>query len=111
MGVVDVETEVGYALHAQQTFAQTEMAGVSRMDQYLGHLTLVRPQLPPAGQHLAVDGADAKERFVPGATQLKLQVISKLRWGTCAISTPECRSDEADLASTTAKLTSKTSPV
>jgi len=76
---VEVETEVGYALHAQQTFAQTEMAGVSRMDQYLGHLTLVRPQLPSTVQYLAVDGAYAKERFVTGAVGLKLDVISKLR--------------------------------
>ena len=79
VGVVDVETEMSYALHAQQTFAQSEMAGVSRMDQYLGHLTLVRPQLPPTVQYLAVDGAYAKERFVTGATRLKLAIISKLR--------------------------------
>lgn len=79
VGVVEVETEVSYALHAQQTFAQTEMEGVSRMDQYLGHLTLVRPQLPSRVQYLAVDGAYAKERFVTGATQLKLHVVSKLR--------------------------------
>ena len=79
VGVVEVETEVSYALHAQQTFAQTEMAGVSRMDQYLGHLTLVRPQLPSTVQYLAVDGAYAKERFVTGAVRLKLDVISKLR--------------------------------
>jgi len=79
VGVVEVETEVSYAFHAQQTFAQTEMAGVSRMDQYLGHLTLVRPQLPSRVQYLAVDGAYAKERFVTGATQLKLHVVSKLR--------------------------------
>lgn len=46
VGVVDVETAVSDALHAQQTFAQSEMKGGSRMGQYLGHLTLVRPQLP-----------------------------------------------------------------
>ena len=46
VGMVDVETEVGYALHAQQTFAQTELEGVTRMDHYLGHLTQVHPQLP-----------------------------------------------------------------
>ena len=77
--VVEVETEVSYGLHAQQTFAQPEMEGVSRMDQYLGHLTLVRPQLPATVQYLAVDGADAKERFITGATRLKLHVVSKLR--------------------------------
>ena len=80
VGVVDVETAVGYALHAQQTFAQSEMEGVSRMDQYLGHLTSVRTQLPATVQYLAVDGAYAKERFVTGAVRLKLDIISKLRW-------------------------------
>ena len=79
MGVVDIETEMGYALHAQQTFAQSEMEGVSRMGQYLGHLTLVRPQLPATVQYLAVDGAYAEERFVTGAVRLKLDVVSKLR--------------------------------
>ena len=79
VGVVDTETGVSYALHAQQTFAQPEMEGVSRMDQYLGHLTLVRPYLPSTVQYLAVDGAYAKERFVTGATRLNLAVISKLR--------------------------------
>ena len=54
VGVVEVATEVCYALHAQQTFAQSEMAGVSRMDQYLAHLTLGRPQLPSTVQYLAV---------------------------------------------------------
>ena len=66
MGVVEVETEVGYALHAQQTFAPSEMEGVSRMGQYLGHLTEVRPYLPSQVQSLAVDGAYAKERFCDG---------------------------------------------
>lgn len=80
VGVVDVETGVGYALHAQQTFAQPEMEGVTRMDQYLGHLTLVRTQLPATVQYLAVDGAYAKERFVTGVARLELAVISKLRW-------------------------------
>jgi len=49
------------------------------MDQYLYHLEQVRPHLPSRVQHLAVDGAYAKERFVTGTVQLKLQVISKLR--------------------------------
>ena len=80
VGVVEVETEVGYALHAQQTFAPSEMEGVSRMGQYLGHLTEVRPYLPSQVQSLAVDGAYAKERFVTGAVRLQWDVISNLRW-------------------------------
>lgn len=82
VGIVDVETEVGYALHAQQTFAQSELAPLTRMDQSLAQLDLVSAQLPPGVQYLAVDGAYAKERFVTGAVQFGLAVISKLRCDT-----------------------------
>jgi hypothetical protein len=41
VGVVDVETEIAYALHAQQTFAQGDLPELTRMDQSLGHLDLV----------------------------------------------------------------------
>ncbi len=79
VGVVDVETEQGYALSAEQTYAQSDLPEGSRMDQYLYHLDCVRPHLPPEVEYLAVDGAYAKERFVSGAVELKLHVISKLR--------------------------------
>jgi Transposase DDE domain len=79
VGVVDVETEIGYALHAQQTFAQGDLAELTRMDQALGHLDLASAQLPPTVGYLAVDGAYAKESFVTGAVQLGLDVIGKLR--------------------------------
>lgn len=79
VGIVDVETEQGYALSAQQTDAQSSLPAWSRMDQYLHHLTSVRPDLPPQVEYLAVDGAYAKANFVSGAVELKLQVISKLR--------------------------------
>lgn len=80
IGVVEVDTATAYALSAQQTLTHTELpAQINRMDQYLYHLDQVRPHLPPQVRYLAVDGAYAKERFVTGAVQLKLQVISKLR--------------------------------
>jgi hypothetical protein len=79
IGIVDVETQMGYALSAQQTFAQADLPDLTRMDQYLYHLDTVRCELPPCVKYLAVDGAYAKESFVTGAVQLQLQVISKLR--------------------------------
>lgn len=80
IGVVEVETATAYALSAQQTLTHTELpAQISWMEQYLYHIEQVRPHLPPHVQYLAVDGAYAKERFVTGTVQLKLQVSSKLR--------------------------------
>jgi len=79
IGVVDVETQIGYALSAQQTFAQKDLPDLTRMDQYLYHLDTMRCELPPCVQYLAVDGAYAKENFISGAVHLQLHVISKLR--------------------------------
>ena len=79
MGVVDVQTGQGYALSAEQTYAQRDLPEGTRMDQYLYHLDCARSYLPSEVQYLAVDGAYAKERFVSGAVELKLHVISKLR--------------------------------
>jgi hypothetical protein len=80
VGVVDVQTQQGYALSAQQTYAQSDLPEeVSRIDQYLYHLDCVRAHLPSGVRYLAVDGAFAKESFVSGAAALKLHIISKLR--------------------------------
>lgn len=79
VGVVDVETEQGYTVSAKQTYAQSSSPEFSRMGQYLYHLDCVRADLPPEVAYLAVDGAYAKEKFVSGAVNLKLHVISKLR--------------------------------
>jgi hypothetical protein len=80
VGVVNVETEVAYALSAQQTLASVDLPDhVTRIDQALFHLEIVRPQLPQDVQYLAVDGAYAKENFVSGAVHLDFHVISKLR--------------------------------
>ncbi|QKQ77716.1 transposase [Nostoc sp. TCL240-02] len=79
VAVVDVETEVGYGLLAEQTFDQTFCPDLTRMDYYLHHLEITQPQLPPQVRYLAVDGAYAKEPFVTGVRALNLDVISKLR--------------------------------
>lgn len=79
VGVVNVETEQGYAMSAEQTYAQSSLPEFSRMEQYLYHLECVRPYLPSEVEYLAVDGYYAKAGFVSGAVDLKLQVISKLR--------------------------------
>jgi hypothetical protein len=110
VGVINVETGQGYALSAEQTYAELNLAEVSRMDQYLYHLDCVRPDLPPEVKYFAVDGAYAKENFVSGAVGLKLHVISV----SCAVmrissfSTPGFKSDGADHASMRGKLTSAT---
>ena len=79
VGVVDVETETGYALSVEQTYAQSSLPELSRMDQYSYHLDCVRSDLPKEVEYLAVDGAYAKENFVSGAVELKLHVKSLLR--------------------------------
>ncbi|MGV0029430.1 transposase [Phormidesmis priestleyi] len=79
VGVVDVQSEVGYALLAEQTFDQAAFPELTRMDYYLYHLEIARPHLPAQVQYLAVDGAYAKQPFVTGAVALNLHVISKLR--------------------------------
>lgn len=80
MGVVNVETEVAYALSAEQTMASADLPhDVTRLDQALFHLEIVRPQLPQDVEYLAVDGAYAKEPFVTGALHLDLHISSKLR--------------------------------
>ena len=45
VAVVDVETEVGYALLAEQTFDQGECPDLTRMDYYLHHLEITQPFL------------------------------------------------------------------
>lgn len=79
VAVVNVATEVSYAVAAQQTLAQGKLPSFTRLDQYLHQLEHVRLELPASVRYLAVDGAYAKARFVAGAVNLKLEVISKLR--------------------------------
>jgi hypothetical protein len=79
VAVVDGKTQTGYALLAEQTFAQTFCPDLTRMDYYLLHLETARPHLPPAVRHLAVDGYYAKAQFVSGALALNLHIVSKLR--------------------------------
>lgn len=79
VAVVDVDTETGYAVLAEQTLTQKEFPTLTRMDYYLLHLETVRPHLPSPVRYLAVDGYYAKEPFVTGACALDLHLISKLR--------------------------------
>lgn len=74
-----VQTEVGYALLAEQTFDQAAFPELTRMDDYRYHLELARPHLLSQVQYLVVDGAYAKQAFVTGAVGLNLHLISKLR--------------------------------
>ena len=79
IGVVDVASRQGYALSAEQTYAQADLPEGTRMEQYLYHLNAARPYLPPQVHYLAADGAYAKEGFVSGVVELNLHLISKLR--------------------------------
>ena len=90
----------------------TEMEGVSRMDQLIWVKALVRSQLPPTVQHLAVEwGFMRRQRFVTGATRLKLDVISKLRCDAnlryLYTGVQKTRGNQKAPASMTAKLTSQ----
>lgn len=78
VAVVDVEAATGYAVLAEQTFAQDYFPELRRMDYYLNHLETVRPHLPASVRYLAVDSYYAAQ-FGSGAMALKLDVISKLR--------------------------------
>lgn len=79
VAVVDVKTEVGYALLAEQTFDQASFPELTRLDYYLDYSEIARPHLPTQIQYLAADRAYAKEPFTTGVLALQLQVISKLR--------------------------------
>ncbi|KAM3093867.1 hypothetical protein ACKFKF_28210 [Phormidesmis sp. 146-12] len=79
IAVVNVKTEVGYSIQAEQTFEQTMFPELTRMDYYLDQLERVRGHLPAQVRYLAVDGAYAHQPFVTGVVVLKLDVISRLR--------------------------------
>lgn len=79
VAVVDVETEVGYSVLAEQTFDQATFPELTRMDYYLDQIQRVRPQLPNQIRYLAVDGAYANQPLITGVVGLKLEVISRLR--------------------------------
>lgn len=79
LGVVDVETQTGYALSATQTAAVAEFPELSRLDQAIDDLERHRTLLPNQVRYLAVDGFYAKAPFVDAAELLELDVISKLR--------------------------------
>jgi hypothetical protein len=51
----------------------------TRVDEYLQQMKEVQPHLPSDVNHLVCDGFYAKEKFVTGVKELKLDVVSKLR--------------------------------
>ena len=106
MSVVDVTANTGYALGARQTppgevtpgsggkrkcrnvrhkskaqesGEKTGAATGTRMDAYLKHFEAVRPSLPGAIRHLAVDGFYTNRKFVGGVCALGMEIVGKLR--------------------------------
>jgi hypothetical protein len=102
IGVIDIETQMGYALSAQQTFAQKDLPELTRMDQYLYHLdarrTAALRQVPRRRWRVCQGelrhGTRAFE--VAGDQQVALRPI-------CAGSTPEHRNRVAEDANTMAR--------
>ena len=84
LAVVDVDYGTAYHLSMQQTPDTDTLHATlgpekTRIDWYLSHLKEDGPLLPPEVSHLAVDGYYAKVKFVDGACEFGLHVISKLR--------------------------------
>jgi len=77
LAIVDVDTKQGYALSVQQTQPATE--GKTRIDYYLAQLQATYPYLPASARYVVCDGFYSKIKWVDGVTDLKLDVISKLR--------------------------------
>lgn len=78
VAVVDLTQNTAYALHAQQTKADTK-ADTKKECKDLRHLKATKAHWPSAVSHLAVDGAYARRPFVDGVTQEGLFVVSRLR--------------------------------
>jgi Transposase DDE domain len=79
LAVVDTVTENAYAIHAQQTYSQSQYPLITRTEQYLMQVQENRRNLPERVQYLAVDNAYANAPFIEGVLPEKLDIISKLR--------------------------------
>ena len=87
IAVVDVDAARGYTLSVQQTPATQaveesegeQKTALTRMDHYLTHLQATRSAFPESVHHLVGDGNYSNYRWVQGVTDLKLEVIGKLR--------------------------------
>lgn len=84
LAVADVDDGTAYHLSMKQTpdtaTLQTRLGpDATRVDWYLSHLEDEVSCLPPDVSHLAVDGYYATIKFVDGACQCGLHVVSKLR--------------------------------
>lgn len=79
IAVVDRVTKDSYALNAQQTHDQRQNPLLTRIDYALVQLEQTRQYLPSRVKYLVVDAAYAVEKFITGALNCDLQVVSKLR--------------------------------
>ncbi|MBE9008878.1 transposase [Pseudanabaenaceae cyanobacterium LEGE 13415] len=79
IGLVNIETEQGYAVCVEQTCSSQDFPEFTRIDQAIDQVRRLRPQLPTQVRHFAVDGLYVKQKFVTGMRHLNLHLISKLR--------------------------------
>lgn len=91
IGLVDLTERTAWALSVKQTparedFRKPKRGGKkqqvgerSRIDDYLDHLKRVAPHLPEGVECVLCDALYAKRKFVDGALELGLEVVSKLR--------------------------------
>ncbi|MBT5830989.1 MAG: hypothetical protein HOH77_12450, partial [Candidatus Latescibacteria bacterium] len=84
LGVVSLTLNQALTLSVQQTHSkearkEDQSVDDTRIDQYLFHISDVRPYLAENEQYLAVDGYFGKEKFITGVTALDLHLIGKLR--------------------------------
>ena len=84
LAVVDVDYNTAYPILAGQTPPKQEESNdeevkENRIDHYLALIKKGREHLSVDVKHLAVDGFFAKERFVSGVKEMRLEVVGKLR--------------------------------
>jgi hypothetical protein len=84
LAVVDVDYGTAYHLSMKQTPDATTLTArlgpeKTRIDWYVSHLHADVAKLPPEVTHLVADGYYAKVKFVDGACECGLHLISKLR--------------------------------
>lgn len=84
LAIVNLDTRTAYALHAKQSPAAKDTKDAKDAKdapecKSVAHLRQCLPFLPPGVRHIAADGAFARFAFVQGATDLGLEIVSKLR--------------------------------
>jgi len=77
ISLIDLKTNTGYAIDAQQTLDAKDM---SRMDTYAQHFRRVAPTLKKASiRYLVADGYYSKIKFVDAVCEESFDLIGKLR--------------------------------